>query len=353
MVDSPGSVRPPDSRPPDSRLSMPPWQAVESSSLWVLALLGLIASWLGRGLEPALPGSMTGIERWITATDSVTGALSQLCAVVAVMVVLRMSGLLLIERRLGVAFRTLALPAATAVAALSVAAAHDTLDASMQGVLAVACILTAALAVPFGIARRQTRAFGLVLAIGTLTSALHFGSLSLAIRAGEAASSTGYELSRAFATGSWLVQLGMLAFVLIWVGARNLPRISALFASCLVFSVAIALLARTGQEPDAGPVAVVVSRMMDALARPPAPYLPTGLQHALCAGLGLAALLCLAQRQRGGQGALFALCLTGSGAVDVPLSALLLCAGALVLPWLSLHGSELPPSGTEPAVGLT
>jgi hypothetical protein len=283
----------------------------------------------------------------------VTGALSQLCAVVAVMVVLRMSGLLLIERRLGMAFRTLALPAATAVAALSVAAAHDGLDASMQGVLAVACILTAALAVPFGIARRETRAFGLVLGIGTVTSALHFGSLSLAIRAGEAASSTGYELSRAFATGSWLVQLGMLAFVLIWVGARNLPRISALFASCLVFSVAIALLARTGQEPDAGPVAVVVSRMMDALARPPAPYLPTGLQHALSAGLGLAALLCLAQRQRGGQGALFALCLTGSGAVDVPLSALLLCAGALVLPWLSLQSAEAPPSGAEPAVSLS
>jgi hypothetical protein len=332
---------------------MPPWQAVESFSLWVLAVLGLIASWLGRGLEPALPGSMTGIERWIIATDSVTGGLSQLCAVVAVMIVLRMSGLLLIERRLGVAFRTFALPAATAVAALSVAAAHDGLDASMQGVLAVACIITAVLAIPFGLARRETRALGLTLAVGTLASALQFGALSLAIRAGEAASSTGYELSRAFATGAWLVQLGMLAFVLIWVGARHLPRISALFASCLLFSVAIALLARTGQEPDAGAVAVVVSRMMDALARPPAPYLPAGLQHALSAGVGLAALLCLAQRQRGGQGALFALCLTGAGAVDIPLSALLLCTGALVLPWLSLQNSESPPSGTEPVVSVS
>lgn len=320
----------------------------------MLAALGLVTSCLGRGLYPALPGSMTGIERWITATNKVTGALSQLCAVAAVMVVLRTSGLLLIERRLGISFRTFALPAATAVAALSVAAAHDGLDASMQGVLAIACILTAGLSVPFGLARRETRAFGLVLGVGTLASALQFGALTLAIRAGEAASSSGYELSRAFATGAWLVELGMLVFVLLWVGARHMTRLAALFASCALFSTAIALLASNGQEPDASALAVVVSRMMDSLARPPAPYVPASLQHALSAGLGLAALFCLTQRQRGGQGALFALCLLGAGAVDIPLSALLLCASALVLPYISLQAEPPPPSSrAEPAVGVS
>ncbi|HEV8245582.1 MAG TPA: hypothetical protein VGP93_07430, partial [Polyangiaceae bacterium] len=306
------------------------------------------SSFLGRGLVPALPGSTTGIGRFIGVTYSLSSVLSQLVAAGAVAFVLRLSGLLLVERRLGIAFRTVALPAATAVAALTVAAAHDGLEPSMHGVLAVACLMSAAVSVPFGLQRRETRAVGLVLLFSMLASSLHFAALELALRAGEAASAVGYTLAQGVATFGWLLKLGTLIFTLLWLGGARAPRIAALSVSCLLVGFALTLVAREGLEPDASAWTVVVSRTFDQLARPPLPMVPWLLRRVVAGAIGITALLCLLERQRGIQGALFTLCLIGLGAVDVPLAALLLCAGSLSLPLLALR-REAAPAAPSPS----
>ena len=70
--------------------------------------------------------------------------------------------------------------------------------------------------------------------------------------------------------------------------------------------------------------------------------------------MGLTAVLCLLDRRRLSMGALFTLALTAQGAVDIPLSALMLCAAALSLPLLSLRAddrvllrSDAPPAPAD------
>jgi hypothetical protein len=324
--------------------------AGEGVPLWLLAAVGLVASLLGRGVSPALPGSTTGIERFIVITYGVTSILSQLAAAGAVAFVLRLSGMLLVERRLGIAFRTVALPAATAVAALTVAAAHDGLDAEMQSVLAVACLMSVAVSIPFALLSRAARAVGLMLVLAALSSLLHFSSLALAIRAGETASAGAYQFARGVATAGWILDLALLAFTVVWLGAARGTRIAALGVTCVLFGFAMTLLAREGLEPDASAWLVVIARTFDELSRPPLPFIPAAARYVLEAALGLSAILCLADRRRLTLGALFTLALIGRGAADVPLSALLLCAGALSLPLLSLQSeaSTPPPAPAAP-----
>lgn len=319
----------------------------EGVPLWLLALVGFLASWLGRGISPALPGSSTGIERFIVLTYGATSVLSQLAAAGAVAFVLRLSGTLLVERRLGIAFRTVALPAATAVAALTVAAAHDGLDAEMQSVLAVACLMSVAVSIPFGLLSRATRAVGLLLVLAALASLLHFSSLALAIRSGETAWAGGYELSRGVATAAFVADVAMLAFAVVWLGRARGTRIATLGAASVLFGFALTLLAREGLEQDANAWLVVVARTMDEISRPPSPFIPAALRYVLEGALALCALLCLLDRERFTFGALFALALIGRGAVDVPLSALLLCAGSLTLPLMALHGEPTPPPSSR------
>ena len=325
----------------------------EGIPLWLLAAVGFLASWLGRGIAPALPGSTTGIERFIVLTSSVTNMLSQLAAAGAVAFVLRLSGTLLVERRLGIAFRTIALPAATAVAALTVAAAHDGLDAEMQGVLAVACLMSVLVSIPFGLLSRGTRALGLLLVLAALASLLHFSALALAIRAGEAASAAAYDFARGVATVGFVMDVALLAFSVVWLGEARGTRIATLGAASVLFGFTLTLLAREGLEPDASAGLVVVARTLDEMSRPPAPFVPAALRYVLEGALGLCAVLCLIDRRRYAFGAVFALALIGRGAVDVPLSALLLCAGSLSLPLLALQNESTPPSSrsrSEPAV---
>ncbi len=342
----------PDASPPAAAAGDQRGASAEGIPLWLLAALGLVASFLGRGLTPALPGSSTGIERFIGMTYSATSVLSQIVAAGAVAFVLRLSGMLLVERRLGIAFRAVALPAATAVAALTVAAAHDGLDPAMHNVLAIACLISAAVSVPFGLLRSETRAVGLVLLLSLVSSSLSFSALALAVRASETVSPSGYTLAQAVATVGWLLKLATLSFTLLWLGRAKPPRMAALSVGCLLFGFALTLVAREGLESDASPWTVVVARTFDQLSRPPLPLIPWLARRIVAAAAGAAALLCLFDRRRGMHGALFTLSLIGLGVVDVPLAALLLCTAALSLPLLALRRErEVPaaaPLRTDP-----
>src|SRR6185436_18370051 len=84
-----GSVsRMPDASAPAAATGEMRSMTAEGVSLWLVAAFGLVSSFLGRGLVPALPGSSTGIGRFIGAASSLSSFLSQLVAAGAVAFVL-------------------------------------------------------------------------------------------------------------------------------------------------------------------------------------------------------------------------------------------------------------------------
>ena len=166
----------------------------------------------------------------------------------AVAFVLRLSGALLVERRLGIAFRAIALPAATAVAALTVAAAHDGLEHNMQSVLAVASLMSVAVSAPFGLLQRSTRAAALVLLLAVASGNSIRGPLTRPFVRARRRPSSGYAFARGVATFAWIVELGTFVFTLLWLGGARRTRLAALAAATLLFGFVLALVAREGME---------------------------------------------------------------------------------------------------------
>ena len=98
------------------------WEPPSGLPLALFAVLALLASCLGRSILPALFGAATGLASWIDRTQELASILSQVVAAGGVAFALRAVVTTFGRASLGIGYRMVVIPAATAASVLTLAA---------------------------------------------------------------------------------------------------------------------------------------------------------------------------------------------------------------------------------------
>jgi hypothetical protein len=297
-----------------------------------LAVIALLASLSGRLLAPALFGAATGIERWIQVTQATANLASPIVAVGGVAFTLRAVGVTLTKSALGIGYRMLVIPAAIATSAMLMAAVARVLEPALVSVLAVSALVTAAMSVPLALARPDTRAVGMVLALTALSGALDFAGVRLSLWAVDRISTTAFRIASALVTCGFAVEVLLVAVAFTCLGYRRPARTAVFTGATIVLTLLVAWIVHVGQKPYADTGPVVVTRAVAELLRPPAPLVPSAVRLTLEMASLVAAVAALVLSRRSPAAALIALCLLARGSLDVPIPALLLVVASIAIP---------------------
>ena len=208
--------------------SGPPAQvpAIEAAGLsgWLLrtiALLLLLASLVGRSLAPALRGARAGIGSFIERTQFAGELLTQLAVFAGAMIAVRLAFATLRERRLGVMYRLVSVPASATIITLVVASSARQLDLGLGVTLGLsAATLAFAASVP-AIMAVPTRAAGFVLALSAAATFAHLLAGFLAMRASERALLTMFSMARGVATLGFALDVASLLVAGAWIAAKR------------------------------------------------------------------------------------------------------------------------------------
>jgi hypothetical protein len=319
---------------------------------WVraLAMLALVSTLLGRALAPALPGSTTGLERWILASDRLAAYASQLLLISGAV-----AGLLLVlttlrDARLGAAYRLTVAPAAASVVTLTLMASAGRLTWNWSLFLSVMSALVAVSAVPLTLRVPQTRTAGVVLALAAASSLLQTSARVLAQDAGDGAPPSLFTAARGLLTVAFVADAAAVCAAGVWLGLGRRPRATAVAGTIALGSTLLSLGALRGSRYGARLWEVLASRMLSELGRDPAPLVAPVLEHTVVvAAFGAAAVVLVSRRDGHALHAMVALALISGGATDIPLLALCLTLAGLLAPLVAL--SRVPDSSSvaEPA----
>jgi hypothetical protein len=308
------------------------WEPPVALPLALFAAVALLASWLGRSIFPAMVGAATGLAPWIERTQRVAGLLSQLVAAGGVAFSLRAVALTFGRTWLGIGYRMVVIPAATAAAVLIMAATGRVLEEDLNSVLVVAAITTAAASASVAVVAPATRALGFALALTALGGALDFAGIHLSQSAIDHVSPVTYRAATILTTLGFAVEVLLVSMAFGWLAARRSGRaiVLSLLSVVLVFAWGIAL--RGAARPGASAWLVVVARAVTSLLRAPSPLVPSAARLVLEAASSVGAVAALAAARRAPLAPLLALCLIARGALDIPLPALMLVVAALAVP---------------------
>jgi len=299
----------------------------------MLTRAAVLATLVGRGVAPAIPGLAVGIAPFIALSGKIAAFLSQLVAAGGVAAAVRLASNALRLPRLDLGYRLIALPASAIVIALVMAAWAHPLEPELCRLMALATILASLSAAVASLRNVNTRASGLVLASASASGLSHLIARELVSRAAERLDSGSLHWAVAVATLATLLDLIALGLALAYFGQRQ-PRKSALGAA-LVFvpALAIGFFAAHGAAPGAGVARVLAERVLAQLSRAPAAALPIALRFALTTALLLGAALCVGKPNEPRKASVvLALCLLSLGAPDMPLPALWLVVASLLAP---------------------
>jgi hypothetical protein len=299
----------------------------------MLTRAALLATIIGRGVAPAIPGLTVGIAPFIALSGRVAAFLSQLVAAGGVAAAVRLAGGALRLPKLDLGFRLIALPASAIVVALVMAAWARPLEPELCRLMALAAIAASLSAAIASLRTIDTRASGLVLGSACLSGISHLIARELVSRAAERLDSGSLRWAVAVATLATLLDLLALALSLAYLGQKK-PRRSAIGAAVVIVpAVIIGLFAAHGAAPGAGLLRVLVERVLAQLSRAPAAALPPAVRFAVTTALLIGAGLCVAKpSERGKTSVVLALSLLSLGAPDMPLPALWLVVAALLAP---------------------
>jgi hypothetical protein len=320
----------------------------------MLTRAALLATVVGRGVAPAIPGLAVGIAPFITFSGRVAAFLSQLVAAGGVAAAIRLAGGALRLPKLDLGYRLIALPASAIVVALVMAAWARPLEPELCRMMALAAIAASLAAAIASLRTIDTRASGLVLGSASLSGLSHLVARELVSRAAERLDSGSLRWAVAVATLATLLDLLALGLALAYLGHKQLKKSAIGAAIVLLPALVVGLFAAHGTAPGAGLVRVLTERVLAQLSRAPAAALPPALRFAVTTALLIGAGLCVAKPSgRSKTGVVLALSLLSLGAPDMPLPALWLVVASLLAPKL---GDALPaksPDGTEapPATG--
>ena len=314
-------------------------------SLPMLTGAALLATIIGRGIAPAIPGLAVGIAPFIVLSGRVSAFLSQLVAAGGVAAAIRLAGGALRLPKLDLTYRLVALPGAAIVIALVMAAWARPLEPELCRLMAFAAIAASLAGAAASLRIGETRASGLVLASAALSGISHLLARELVSRAAERADNGSLRWAIAVATLATLLDLVALGLSLTYLGQGKLRKIALNAAIVLVPALALGVFAAHGSAPGAGLARVLAERALSQLTRVPAPALPNALRFAIAAALLIAAGLCvLRPGARAKASVVLSLSLLSLGAPDMPLPALWLVVAALLSPKQVAPITEALPS---------
>ena len=299
----------------------------------MLTRAALLATVVGRGIAPAIPGLAVGIASVIVLSGRIAAFLSQLVAAGGVAAAVRLGAAALRSARLDLGYRLIALPGGAIVIALVMAAWARPLEPDMCRTMALAAIATALAGAVANLRVTETRAAGLVLGSAGLSGLLHLLARELVSRAAEHLDNTSLHWAVAVATLATLLDLIALGLTLTYLGRGARRKVLLTVAYVLVPAFALGAFAAHGTAPGAGIARVLAERTLAQLSRAPAAALPSALRFAITTALLTAAGLCvLKPGERSKTSVVLSLSLLSLGAPDMPLPALWLVVATLLAP---------------------
>ncbi len=299
----------------------------------MLTRAALLATVVGRGVAPAIPGLAVGIASVIVLSGRVAAFLSQLVAAGGVAAAVRLGVSVLRSPRLDLGYRLVALPGGAIVVALVMAAWARPLEPDMCRTMALAAIATALAGAFANLRVTETRAAGLVLGSAGFSGLFHLLARELVSRAAEHLDNTSLHWAVAVATLATLLDLVALGLTLTYLGRGDRRKVALTAALVLVPAFALGAFAAHGSAPGAGILRVLAERTLAQLSRAPAAALPSALRFAITAALLTTAGLCvLKPGERSKTSVVLSLSLLSLGAPDMPLPALWLVVATLLAP---------------------
>jgi hypothetical protein len=320
----------------------------------MLTRAALLATIIGRGVAPAIPGLAVGIANFIALSGRVAAFLSQLVAAGGVAAAVRLGTVALRSPRLDLGYRLVALPGAAIVVALVMAAWARPLEPDMCRMMALAAIATALSGAWANLRVTETRASGLVLGSAGLSGLCHLLARELVSRAAERLDNTSLHWAVAVATLATLMDLIALGLTLTYLGQGQRRKVALTAALVLVPAFALGAFAAHGSMPGAGVLRVLAERTLAQLSRAPAAALPSALRFAITTALLATAGLCvLKPAARGKASVVLSLSLLSLGAPDMPLPALWLVVATLLAPTQSTVTRSTSPLDKRSAPPVT
>ncbi len=299
----------------------------------MLTRAALLATIVGRGIAPAIPGLAVGIAPFITLSGRVAAFLSQLVAAGGVAAAIRLAGGALRLPKLDLGYRLVALPGSAIVIALGMAAWARPLAPELCRMMAFAAIAASLAGALASLRARETRASGLVLGAAGLSGLAHLLARELLRRAADHVDTGSKHWVIAVAMLAMLLDLVTLGLSVTYLGHGKLRKIALVCALILVPALALGLFASHGSAPGASVLRVLAERALGQLSRTPTTAVPSALRFTVTAALLFAAGACVAKPgERSRASVVLSMSLLSLGATDMPLPALWLVVAALLSP---------------------
>ena len=327
------------------------WEPPAGLPLTLFALLALLASCLGRSIFPALFGAATGLAPWIDRTQHVASILSQVVAAGGVAFSLRAVATTFNQGSLGVGYRMVVIPAATAASVLTMAATGRPLEPDHASALVIAALATAAASAALAMASPATRALGFALILSAVAGAWDLAGIRLSELAILNQSPRAYKAASVLMTLGFATEVVLVSLAFGWPSARRAGRALVLSLASLGLVMVWGWALRGAAQQGGSPAQIVIARAVTSWLRAPAPLVPSSARLVLEAASTVGAVAALLASRRAPLAALLALCLLARGATDIPIPALLLVVAALAVP--TSVGATLPPRRTPLVRGLS
>ena len=297
----------------------------------MLTRAAILATIVGRGIAPAIPGLAVGIAPFISVSGRVAAFLSQLVAAGGVAAAIRLAAGALRLPKLDLGYRLIALPGSAIVIALVMAAWARPLAPELCRLMAFAAIAASLAGALASLRASETRASGLVLGVAGLSGLAHLTARELLSRSALDAGSARWVL--AMSSLATLLDLLALGLALTYLGRGKLRQIAIAGALVLVPALVLGLIAAHGSAPGAGVLRVLAARALGQLSRVPTAAVPSVLRFTITVALLFAAGACVARPgERGRASVVLSMSLLSLGATDMPLPALWLVVAALLAP---------------------
>jgi hypothetical protein len=304
-------------------------------SVAILAWSALVA----RLLSTALPGSGSGIERWIRRTDLTASILAQLIVLLGSSVLVLLVVETISDRDLPFGYRLVIVPSAAVVLMLVMLASTMGLEPEASLGLGLGCLALATSGSSAALRSTPTRGQGLVLSLITLGVAMRLGtriwSLGLAHRDAGFAARLAWLASAGHAFDAFGVALAAAR-----LRAEQKARAGVVLLVVLAATCAIAWGALRGSFDGAPMWQVLASRAAGELSASPVAFSTAASRYAVeVLAVLLAGSVALWPGRISAGMTSAALALLARPGVDVPVSALVLAIAALS----ATRGAPLEP----------
>lgn len=323
-------------------------EIVRPSTLRWMLVVALCAVLLGRAMAQALPGSRSGLGKWLDVSNGSAAFFTQLLAVLVVTVGGRLALITALDRHIDYRNRFLIAPAASAVIFLVIFASVDIAIGPFAPELSLLLGIAGA-GVAVGAATvcakpAFVRVGAIVLSLVAAASIAQVSARFLALQAGDAALPRQYLVSRWIATAAAAFDLGSLIIAALWIARRDRMRPVWLWLG-MGLTLLIGIAAQRGATPTASFPEVLVSRLLAQMHREPSAMFPHLLQNCQEVLAILIALSLLRQPRsiRSELRSCLGMIVLARSSPDIPLCAGLLVTGALGLVTMVAHERPVAP----------